>query len=146
MPSSDGAKNFAVIDGTADSLELTTRCAHPRCRSEFRIPVAPGRRRQYCSETCKSAADRDYKRAKATVDHYQQLLQDARRDLSTFGRSDSEALSADVATDQYRATLRLREAVTTAKTAVAFAQPGDERLHQILSELVAAIGQTAEAN
>jgi len=59
-----------------DDFEFADYCARPMCRKEFRQSAGRGRRRDYCSETCRRLADRDYKRAKALVEHFERLALD----------------------------------------------------------------------
>jgi DNA-binding phage protein len=74
-----------------DVIELAGYCGRPSCRQQFPQTVGPGRRREYCSETCRRGADRDYKKAKAMVAHFTDLLERSRYDVATFGRDNEES-------------------------------------------------------
>jgi hypothetical protein len=74
-----------------DEFDLPDECARPQCRREFRQTVGRGRKANYCSETCRRIADRDYKRAKAKVEHFEKLSRRSRYDVLAFGRSADEA-------------------------------------------------------
>ena len=76
--------------GVEVELDLASYCARPMCRAEFRQNVGRGRRRDYCSETCRRLADRDYKRAKAMVAHFDELAARYRHDVAAFGRAGDE--------------------------------------------------------
>jgi len=80
----------SLIDGGDDEFDLPDVCARPQCRQEFRQNVGRGRKANYCSETCRRLADRDYKRAKATVEHFEKLARRSRYDVLAFGRSADE--------------------------------------------------------
>lgn len=73
-----------------EEFDLPDLCARPQCRKEFRQNVGRGRKANYCSETCRRLADRDYKRAKATVEHFEKLARRARYDVLAFGRAADE--------------------------------------------------------
>ncbi|HQD60457.1 MAG TPA: hypothetical protein PLS37_04465 [Propioniciclava tarda] len=94
---SGAAKTIGPIAGDAvdDEFDLPDMCARPQCRQEFRQNVGRGRKANYCSETCRRLADRDYKRAKATVEHFEKLARRSRYDVLAFGRSSDEAVEAD---------------------------------------------------
>ena len=77
-------------DAADDDFDLPDLCARPQCRKEFRQSVGRGRKANYCSETCRRLADRDYKRAKATVEHFEKLARRSRYDVLAFGRSADE--------------------------------------------------------
>lgn len=86
---SESVKTIRTIPGEAvdDEFDLPDLCARPQCRQEFRQNVGRGRKANYCSETCRRLADRDYKRAKATVEHFEKLARRSRYDVLAFGRS-----------------------------------------------------------
>jgi hypothetical protein len=77
--------------GVDDEFELPDLCARPQCRREFRQSLGRGRKANYCSETCRRLADRDFKRAKATVEHFEKLARRSRHDVLAFGRSVEES-------------------------------------------------------
>lgn len=77
----------ATRETTDDQFDLPDLCARPQCRQEFRQTVGRGRKKDYCSETCRRLADRDYKRARATVEHFDKLARRSRHDVLAFGRS-----------------------------------------------------------
>lgn len=98
-----------------DQFDLPDLCARPLCRQEFRQAVGRGRKKDYCSETCRRLADRDYKRAKATVEHFEKLARRSRHDVLAFGRSTDEfddgVISEDVAIERAVAALGRADAV-----------------------------------
>jgi hypothetical protein len=98
-----------------DQFDLPDLCARPKCRQEFRQSIGRGRKKDYCSETCRRLADRDYKRARATVDHFEKLARRSRHDVLAFGRSnddlDDDSVSEDVAIARAAAALDRTDAV-----------------------------------
>lgn len=73
-----------------DELELAGYCARPMCRNQFQQATGRGRPRDYCSDTCRRLADRDYKRARAIVAHFESLAERSRHDVAAFGRAQEE--------------------------------------------------------
>lgn len=124
-------------EATDDQFDLPDLCARPQCRQEFRQSVGRGRKKDYCSETCRRLADRDYKRAKATVDHFEKLARRSRYDVLAFGRSGDElddgAISEEVAIAQATSALERAEAV------LRFVGDADPRLVGELEALCAGV-------
>lgn len=115
-------------DSVDVELDLVTYCARPMCRAEFRQNVGRGRRRDYCSETCRRLADRDYKRAKAMVAHFEELAARYRHDVAAFGRAGDELNEpghrSPLDTDRAQA----RAALARAGAVLEFAADQDDRL------------------
>jgi len=124
-------------EATDDQFELADLCARPQCRKEFRQSVGRGRKKDYCSETCRRLADRDYKRAKATVEHFEKLARRSRHDVLAFGRSadefDDGEVSEEVAIAQAAAALERAAAV------LRFVGDADPRLVGELEALCAGV-------
>lgn len=118
-----------------ETEELWDRCARPACRRNFQRGTDRGRPREYCSDTCKKNADREYKKAQAAVPHFEKLLTQARADVAAFGRPAEGRPAADPGDDLAAAVGAWRHA----GGAVEFAQPGDLRLHEVLRDLVEAL-------
>ena len=131
----EGAEHVRSLAGEAvdDQFDLPDLCARPQCRKEFRQSVGRGRKRDYCSETCRRLADRDYKRAKATVEHFEKLARRSRHDVLAFGRSadelDEEAVSDETVIAQAVAALGRVDAV------LRFVGDADPRLVEELEAL-----------
>lgn len=119
-----------------DQFELPDLCARPQCRAEFRQTVGRGRRKDYCSETCRRLADRDYKRARATVEHFEKLARRSRHDVLAFGRATDDL--DDGAVGMSEAIARASSAVERAEAVLRFvSSDADERLVTELGALVA---------
>jgi hypothetical protein len=115
----------AAGEAAEDQFDLPDLCARPQCRQEFRQTVGRGRKKDYCSETCRRLADRDYKRARATVEHFEKLARRSRYDVLAFGRSADEqtgSVSEEVSISRAVGALERAEAV------LRFVGDGDERL------------------
>lgn len=116
-----------------EEFDFVDYCARPMCRKEFRRSVGRGRRRDYCSDTCRRLADRDYKRARAMVDQFERLARRSRHDILAFGRSadedDAAQLSEDVALE------RAVGALSQADAVLRFASDADERILQEMRRL-----------
>lgn len=130
MPETDSA-----VD---DDFEFADYCARPMCRKEFRQTAGRGRRRDYCSDTCRRLADRDYKRAKALVEHFERLARRSRHDVLAFGRAADEAGEGANISDEV-AFERATAAVDRARAVLQFAGDADERLVRELDSLCSAV-------
>lgn len=132
-------RNHAPSDTAelADEFDLVDYCARPMCRREFRQSSGRGRRRDYCSETCRRLADRDYKRAKAMVDQFERLARRSRYDVQAFGRAADEQDAAQVSDEV--ALERAIGALSRAETVLRFASEADERLITEIRELCAGV-------
>ncbi len=119
-------------------FELTGYCGRPSCRRAFPQTSGRGRRREFCSDTCRRGADKEYKRAKAMVAHFEELLQRSRYDVASFGRSGDED-TVRVPDDAIRIAANAFAAVQRAQGILHFASGGDERLLNELRSLVSAV-------
>lgn len=140
MPQSTSAVHPVVggdDDATEDQFDLPDLCGRPQCRREFRQSVGRGRKKDYCSETCRRLADRDYKRAKATVEHFDKLARRARYDVLAFGRAAGSetdtTVTEDVAVAQAVAALDRADAV------LRFATDAEPRMVAELQALCSAV-------
>ncbi len=132
----EAAKTVRTIPGDAvdDDFDLPDLCARPQCRKEFRQNVGRGRKANYCSETCRRLADRDYKRAKATVEHFEKLARRSRFDVLAFGRSANELGEARGSEDVLR---EASSALARAEAVLRFVDgDADQRLVDELSALL----------
>jgi hypothetical protein len=133
------AEHVSSLAGEAsdDLFDLPDMCARPQCRKEFRQQVGRGRKKDYCSETCRRLADRDYKRARATVEHFEKLARRSRHDVLAFGRSADDpadgGVSEEVAVAQAAAALDRADAVPR------FVGDADPRLVEELRALCAGV-------
>lgn len=132
------AMSGAADDAGSDEFDFADYCARPMCRQEFRQSAGRGRRRDYCSETCRRLADRDYKRAKALVEHFEGLSRRSRHDVLAFGRA-ADDLGAESSISDDVALERATSAVARARAVLQFAGGSDARLVAELETLCEAI-------
>lgn len=132
VQSADHVRSVAG-EAADDQFDLPDLCARPQCRKEFRQQVGRGRKKDYCSETCRRLADRDYKRAKATVEHFEKLARRSRHDVLAFGRSADESGDASVSGEV--AVTRAVDALGRAEAVLRFVGDADERLVEELEAL-----------
>jgi len=114
---------------------LVAYCALPSCRNEFRRNAGPGRRKDFCSEECRRAAEKDLRKLKSRLVHFENLVQQLRIDIAAFGRSSDDA---DAVERPEVATQRAAEALTRAQGVLLFA-PNDDPLAAELRALVDAV-------
>lgn len=75
---------------------IAVPCGRLSCKEPVVQELGRGRRKEYCSETCRRAADRDYKRAKGHVDFYAEYLQRSQHEVASYGRkAESGAFSPE---------------------------------------------------
>jgi hypothetical protein len=109
---SDSAERTASLAVASDD-DLVDYCARPACRREFRRAPGPGRRQAYCSEMCRRAVEREFRKALQRLTHYEGVVEQLRLDVAAFGR----APSAD-ASESSQATSDPRRAAEDAVTRV----------------------------
>ena len=117
-------------------IEVASYCARPACRQQFQQVRGRGRPREFCSEICRRASDKEYKQARAMVDHLQSLLTRSKYDVAAFGRGDDDLVPLDV---EERHMANASAAVQRAQAVVEWARDADERLLSELRLLVDAV-------
>jgi len=76
--------------------QIAVPCGRLSCKKPVIQELGPGRRKEYCSDTCRRGADREYKRAKAYVDTFQEYLRRSQHEVASYGRkAEAEALSPE---------------------------------------------------
>ncbi|WP_147375416.1 hypothetical protein [Jiangella rhizosphaerae] len=73
------------IESDTDFL-IAEYCGRLSCHRPIVQPAGRGRRREFCSETCRRGTDREYERAKAWVEHFEQYLRRTRHEVAAYGR------------------------------------------------------------
>lgn len=71
-----------------EAEDLTDYCSRPNCRKEFRRTVGPGRRQAYCSEICRRTAEKELRRLRTRLAHYEGLVRRLRIDVAAHGKPD----------------------------------------------------------
>lgn len=76
--------------------QIAVPCGRLSCKKPVVQELGPGRCKEYCSDTCRRGADRDYKRAKAHVDTFEEYLRRSQHEVASYGRkSEAGALSPE---------------------------------------------------
>lgn len=143
FPQLEDAPEVGTSPVLDDNLDLTSYCARPACRQEFRQSAGRGRRRDYCSDLCRRQADRDYKRAKAMLAHFEELASRSRLDVAAFGRGNEEHPPATHGEPPELQRRALERAIARAGGVLEFAS--EDRDPQLLKELRALHGAVTAA-
>lgn len=118
-------------DLEGDALQAT--CANPRCDEQFLRPSGPGRRRDFHSEDCRRAAERDYRRLSARLDHYVRQADQMRARIAAYLRTSTDELVASGPTAievEYA-----RDAIAEVRGMVRFLRQSDDEWAQQLVKL-----------
>ena len=134
-------------EGGPEGFEIVEYCNRLSCHKPIVQLTGRGRRREFCSETCRRAGDRDYKRAKALVEHFEVSLRKTRHEVAAYGRK-AEA-DGGFLTPEERAHLESTAlaAVSRAEAVVEYAGEGDDRylgeLRRLLDAVRPVVGSAA---
>ena len=123
------------VDG---EFEIVEYCGRLSCHRPIVQTAGRGRRREFCSETCRRGADRDYKRAKALVEHFEQGVTKLRHEVAAYGRKSEADGGLQTPADQARTLADARVALERAETVLEYTTGTDERLRAELDRLVTA--------
>jgi hypothetical protein len=115
--------------------QIALYCGRLTCGKVIVQSIGRGRRREFCSDTCRRAADRDYKRARAHVELFEEQLRTSQHEVAAYGRKAEE----DVLTPDSLGRLQTeaRVAFTRAATVVELGASPDRAMAE-LETLVAA--------
>ena len=123
--------------------QIASYCGRLSCRKPVVQDIGPGRRKEFCSDTCRRGADRDYKRAKAHVEFFEEQLRRTQHEVATYGRRADEGVltAADVLRLQSEARVALVRATTVAELG------GDQpdRIRAELDALITAVRPILDA-
>lgn len=123
--------------------QIASYCGRLSCRKPIVQDIGPGRRKEFCSDTCRRGADRDYKRAKAHVEFFEQQLRRTQHEVATYGRrADEGVLTAD---EVLRLQGDARVALTRATTVAELGGNQPERIRAELDALIAAVRPILDA-
>lgn len=108
--------------------QIAVPCGRLSCRQPVVQEVGPGRRKEFCSDTCRRGADREYKRARTHVSTYSEVLRRAQHEVASYGRRAEEgALTPDeVATLETKARIAFARASTLVEIGVPEVSAADE--------------------
>ncbi len=108
--------------------QIAVPCGRLSCRQPVMQEVGPGRRKEFCSDTCRRGADREYKRAKTHVSTYSEVLRRAQHEVATYGRKADvgELTPDDVADLENKARIAFTRASTLVEVGVPQESAADE--------------------
>lgn len=127
-----------------DISEIAVPCGRLSCKKPVKQELGRGRRKEYCSETCRRAADRDYKRAKGHVEVFAEYLRRSQHEVASYGRKAEDG----VLTPEHLATLEadVRTAFARAEVFAELGVPSDiaaEELTTLVQALKPLLGRGA---
>lgn len=70
--------------------DLQATCANPRCDEQFLRTAGPGRRKDFHSDDCRRAAERDHRKLVSRLDHYERQAEQTRARLGAYLRTNIE--------------------------------------------------------
>lgn len=125
-------------EGDAE-FEIVEYCGRLSCHRPIVQTAGRGRRREFCSETCRRGADRDYKRAKALVEHFEQGVTKLRHEVAAYGRKPEADSGLQTPADHARMMADARVALGRAETALEYTTGAQDRFRDELDRLVTAL-------
>lgn len=129
------------LQGEADGdFEIAEYCGRLSCGKVIVQTAGRGRRREFCSETCRRGADREYKRAKALVEHFEAYLRKTRHEVAAYGRKADADRGLQTLEEEAAVHAAAAAAVSRAEGILDFAGTDDGRFLEELRRLVEAVG------
>jgi hypothetical protein len=100
--------------------QIAPPCAWLGCKKPVLQDLGRGRRKEYCSDTCRRAADRDYKRAKSHVEIFTDQLRRSQHEVAAYRRkAEAEFLTPEqVASIETNARIAFAQAATWVEAGV----------------------------
>ena len=114
-----------------DTEILTDYCWRPSCRKQFLRTSGPGRRKEYCSEICRRAAEKELRQARSRLAHFEALVQKLRIDVAAYGRPDADEVDDEELPLSLDAHQTAEDAVRRAAGALVFADPADPAVREL---------------
>jgi len=74
------------VEDQATLGQIAVYCGRLSCRKPIVQDIGPGRRKEFCSDTCRRGADREFKRAKAHVELFEEHLRRTQHEVAAYGR------------------------------------------------------------
>jgi hypothetical protein len=136
------------VDGsdvpTDADFEVVEFCGRLSCHKPIVQPAGRGRRKEYCSETCRRAADRDYKRAKALVEDSERNLRKFRHEVAAYGRKAEAVEGFRTPEDDALIQRSALAALSRAQAVIEFSVDRNDRYLEELRQLVEAVTPLVE--
>ena len=117
--------------------QIASYCGRLSCRKPIVQDIGPGRRKEFCSETCRRGADREYKRARAHVELFEEQLRRSQHEVATYGRRAADGVLTDDELQRLQADARVALARAAAVAEFAVDDPG--RIRAELNALIQAL-------
>lgn len=127
---------------TESEDQIGLNCGRLSCGKVIVQSLGRGRRKEFCSETCRRAADRDYKRAKARAHVLDEQLRKTQHHVAAYGRKAEEGVRTPEQLARLQADARV--AFTRAATVVELGA-GADRAQAELEALVEALRPLLDA-
>lgn len=124
-------------DDERESLQAT--CANPRCDEQFLRTAGPGRRKDFHSEDCRRAAERDYRRLASRLEHYERQAEQMRARLDAYLRTNIEEAVAERTGPTAAEVSRAREAIAEVRGMALFLPHHQGEFAQQLLKLFEAV-------
>ena len=128
-----------TAEGSDSEFDVVEYCGRLSCRKPIVQTAGRGRRREFCSETCRRGADRDYKRAKALAESCERSLRSFRYEVAAYGRKTEVAEGRRTPEDDERIQREAQAAISRAQAIVEFSDAPDDRYLVELRRLVQAV-------
>jgi len=129
----------ATAGGGESEFEVVEYCGRLSCRKPIVQTAGRGRRREFCSETCRRGADREYKRTKALVESSERNLRSFRYEVAAYGRRTELEDGRRTPEDEERLHREALAAISRAQAVVEFSDDPDDRYLAELHRLVQAV-------
>lgn len=126
-----GPRSSTRSESAFEPESLIDYCSRPSCRKEFRRATRPGRPQEYCSELCRRAAEKELRRARSRLAHYEGVVQKLRIDVAAHGKPDSDEDGGDESPLSLDARQRAESAVLRAGGVLRFANPDDLAVQEL---------------
>jgi hypothetical protein len=126
--------------GADSDFEVVEFCGRLSCRKPIVQAAGRGRRREFCNETCRRGADRDYKRARALVESHERNLRIFRHEVAAYGRRAESSEGYRTPEDDAQIQRDALAAVSRALAVVEFSGDPENRYLAELRRLLDAVG------
>lgn len=126
-----------------DDVEIASYCGRLTCGKAFIQSAGRGRPKEFCSETCRRGADRDYKRARGRANLLDEQLRRTRHEVAAYGRKPEEGQLTPA--ERMQAEIEAQAALIRATTVLELGATS-ERVLTELQALVAAVRPVLDAS
>ena len=123
----------------AEREDLQATCANPRCDEQFLRSVGPGRRKDFHSEDCRRAAERDYRKLASRLEHYERQAEQMRARLGAYLRTNNKDAVVERTGPSMAEMERAREAIAEVRGMARFLPQHQSEFAQDLLHLFEAV-------